>query len=88
MLSGGEIINNVMDLYHRALCDNYGRINDDDYKWIIGIDVFRSLELNTIGYMTISDGDLLDARLTGIPVEIDYKNRDRISLFKEVKLND
>lgn len=86
MITGEEIINNVMDLYNKALCDNYGKINADDYRWIIGIDIFKSLEIYTSGYLYTKEIDRSDAKLTGIPVEIDYKNRSRISLFKEVKL--
>lgn len=86
MITGGEILDRVMPLYHKALCDDYGEINYDDYRWIIGIDIFKSLELHTSGYLYIKEIDHSYARLMGIPVEIDYKNRSRISLFKEVKL--
>lgn len=88
MITGGEILDHVMPLYHKALCDGYGEINYDDYRWIIGIDIFKSLELYTSGYLYTKEIDRSDARLTGIPVEIDYRNRSRLSLFKEVKLND
>lgn len=54
---------------------------DDKCRWILGDDIINELTMNTNLY---TFGGLLDLQLYGLPIEMDHKNRERISLVIEI----
>lgn len=58
--------------------------DENNYEWILGVETFHTLTHEIGIYCTFLTEDV-DARLYGIPITIDRRNKWRISLVKEIK---
>jgi hypothetical protein len=74
---------NKRDMARYKDCD----FRDENYLWVLGIDVFERLQstLETYTYFTSVDtSDRIIRQFMGIKVQIDYDRKNIIKLYKEV----